>query len=140
MPRARTLFWRAIRLRCPHCGGGPLFVGWARLLPACPSCGLTLERGERGYWLGAYFMGLMAIETVLCAWLLGVMAWTWPEIPWRFLHLTTILLLVGTAIGFYQMSHTIFLAFDLIIHPAEPDDFAAPEERRRARPTRREHE
>jgi hypothetical protein len=44
---------------------------------------------------------------------------------------------VGTSIAFYQMSHTIFLAFDLLVHPVEPDDFAAPEERR-ARTSRRE--
>jgi uncharacterized protein (DUF983 family) len=133
MPRARTLFWRAIRLRCPHCGGRPLFLGFARMLPACPSCGLTLERGERGYWLGAYFVGLLAIETMLCVWLFIVMAWTWPDIPWTFLHISTISILVATPIAFYQMSHTLFLAFDLLVHPAEPEDFAAPEELKRVR-------
>jgi len=136
--RARTLLWRAVRFRCPHCGGGPLFVGWARLLPACPSCGLTLERGERGYWLGAYFVGLVAIEVVASVWLAGVMVWTWPEVPWRFLQVSTIVVLLGTSIGFYPMSHTLFLAFDLLIHPVEPDDFAAPEEQRRTRPSKRE--
>ena len=30
------------------------------------------------------------------------------------------------------MSHTVFLAFDLLIHPVEPEDFAAPEERGKA--------
>ncbi len=127
------MFWRAMRLRCPHCGGGPVFVGYARLLPACPSCGLTFERGERGYWLGAYFVGLVAIETVACAWLLAVLVLSWPDVPWRFLQWSTVALLVGTAIGFYQMSHTVFLAFDLIVHPAEPADFAAPAERRGSR-------
>ena len=137
-PRAGTLFWRAVRLRCPHCGGGPLFVGWARILPACPSCGLTLQRGERGYWLGAYFMGLVAIEIVACGWLLGVMVWSWPDIRWRFLQVSTVAILLGTSVGFYQMSHTIFLAFDLLIHPVEADDFAAPEELRPVRTSRRE--
>jgi uncharacterized protein (DUF983 family) len=137
-PRAATLFWRAVRLRCPHCGGGPLFVAWARILPACPSCGLTLQRGERGYWLGAYFMGLVAIEIVACAWLLGVMVWSWPDVPWRFLQVSTVVVLVGTSVVFYQASHTIFLAFDLLIHRVEADDFAAPEELRPIRNSRRE--
>jgi uncharacterized protein (DUF983 family) len=136
-PRAGTLFWRAVRLRCPHCGGGPLFVGYARLLPGCPSCGLTLQRGERGYWLGAYFMGLVAIEIAACGWLLGVMVWSWPDTPWRFLQVSTVVVLVGTSIAFYQMSHTIFLAFDLLIHPVDADDFAAPEELRPIRTSRR---
>jgi hypothetical protein len=30
----------------PHCGGGPLFRGLARSCPACPSCGLTLDRAS----------------------------------------------------------------------------------------------
>lgn len=110
-----------------------MFVGYARLLPACPTCGLTFERGERGYWLGAYFVGLVAIETVACAWLLAVLVLTWPDVPWRFLQVSIVVLLVGTALGFYQMSHTIFLAFDLIVHPAEPADFVAPEEWGRTR-------
>jgi len=31
-----------------------------------------------------------------------------------------------------------YLAFDLLIHPVEPEDFAAPEERGRTRPSKRE--
>ena len=134
--RVPVMFWRALRLRCPHCGGGPIFLSWFRLMPACPRCGLTLERGERGYWLGAYFVGLVAIETVFCAWWVAVMWYSWPDIPWTFLHLSTIALLLLTAVGFYPASHTVFLAFDLLVHPAEPEDFSAPVEpapRQRAR-------
>ena len=83
-------------------------------------------------------MGLVAIEIVACGWLLGVMVWTWPDIPWRFLQVSTVVVLLGTSVGFYQMSHTIFLAFDLLIHPVEEDDFTAPEERRPGRTSRRE--
>ena len=83
-------------------------------------------------------MGLVAIEVVASVWLVGVMMWTWPEVPWPFLQVSTIVVLLGTAIGFYPMSHTIFLAFDLLIHPVEPEDFAAPEELRRTRPSKRE--
>ena len=75
--RALTLFSRALRLRCPHCGGGPIFVRWSRLVPNCPVCGLGLERGEEGYWLGAYFFNLMAVETVFSVWFVGHLeGWT----------------------------------------------------------------
>jgi hypothetical protein len=47
--RALLLFWRAERLRCPNCGGGPLFRSWFRMRPYCPACGLPLERGDQGY-------------------------------------------------------------------------------------------
>lgn len=122
----RTRIARALRLRCPHCGGGPVFVTWFRMVPACPSCGLTFERGERGYWLGAYFVGLVAIDVVFSVWWLVVIALTWPAIPWRFLQLSTIGLLLVTPVAFYPYSHTLFLAFDLTWHPVEEDDFAAP--------------
>ena len=72
---------RAMRLRCPHCGGGPIFTSWSRLLPVCPVCGLGLERGEDGYWLGAYFFNLMAMETVFSVWVVGFLLETWPDPP-----------------------------------------------------------
>lgn len=133
MSRALTLIGRALRRHCPHCGGSPVFVHWTRILPACPTCGFTFERGERGYWVGAYFFQLVAIETVFSIWWLAVLLWTWPDIPWQFLHFTTIALMVATPVLFYPYAHTLFLAFDLWIRPAEEDDFVAPEERKRVR-------
>src|SRR5204862_545453 len=41
------------RLRCPNCGGGPLFKNWLRMQLRCPTCGMRLERGEAGYQVGA---------------------------------------------------------------------------------------
>jgi len=52
---ARRLFRAAIRRgwakRCPHCGLGPLYGGWVRLLPRCPECGLVYERNPGDTWL-----------------------------------------------------------------------------------------
>ena len=87
-------FVRALRLRCPHCGGGPIFTSWSRLLPVCPVCGLGLERGERGYWLGAYFFNLMATEAVFSVWVAGFLLVTWPNPPWGLFQITTIVLMV----------------------------------------------
>ncbi|MBA3522773.1 MAG: hypothetical protein H0T90_09760 [Gemmatimonadales bacterium] len=50
-PKARQvgrLFWRALRLRCPNCGGGPIRSSWLRMGAHCAACGLPLERGEQG--------------------------------------------------------------------------------------------
>lgn len=98
------------------------------MVPACPSCGFTFQRGEQGYWLGAYFFNLVAIEVIFCAWWAGVLLATWPGIPWRFLHLTTIALMVATPVAFFRWSKTLFLAFDLWVRPATDEDFAAPAE------------
>ena len=71
-PPVASAFWRAARLHCPACGGGPVFLSWLRIGPACPSCGLNFTRGERGYWLGAYFVNLMAVEAIFAVMLGGI--------------------------------------------------------------------
>ena len=37
--RVDLLLWRALRLRCPNCGGGPIFDSWLRMRGRCPRCG-----------------------------------------------------------------------------------------------------
>ena len=65
--RAVSLLWRAIRLRCPNCGGGGLWRTWFRMKDACPRCGLKLERGEQGYIVGAQMFNLIAAELLFVA-------------------------------------------------------------------------
>jgi uncharacterized protein (DUF983 family) len=126
--RVSALVWRALRLRCPHCGGEPIFVRWSRLVPNCPVCGLGLERGEEGYWLGAYFFNLTAMETVFTVWFVGFLWWTWPAPPWELFQATTLALMLVVPIAFFPYSKTLFLAFDLWVRPATEEDFVVPHE------------
>src|SRR3954454_21428581 len=102
--RVTHLFIRALRLRCPHCGGRPIFVTWSHLVPNCPVCGLGLERGEQGYWLGAYFFNLRAMETVCSVWFVAFLLLTWPEPPWDLFQITTIILMILVPVGFFPYS------------------------------------
>ena len=130
-----TLLSRALRKRCPHCGGGPIFVTWSRLVPNCPVCGLGLERGEQGYWLGAYFFNLMAVETLFAVWVVGLLWWTWPSPPWTFFQISTVVLMAVSPFVFFPFSKTFFLAFDLWVRPPTEEDFVVPHEvARRHRP------
>jgi uncharacterized protein (DUF983 family) len=129
--RAGTVLARALRLRCPHCGGGPVFVSWSHLVPNCPVCGLGFERGEQGYWLGAYFFNLMAMETVFTLWMLGFLLWTWPTPPWELFQATTLVLMLVVPIAFFPYSKTLFLAFDLLVRPPTEEDFLVPHEEAR---------
>ena len=50
-PRVRTVLWRGVRRRCPHCGQGPLFSHWITFHPRCASCGLVFLRNQGDTWL-----------------------------------------------------------------------------------------
>jgi uncharacterized protein (DUF983 family) len=45
-----TALRRGISKRCPHCGEGRLFRGWAHHLEACSVCGLVYERNSGDTW------------------------------------------------------------------------------------------
>ncbi|HEU4698725.1 MAG TPA: DUF983 domain-containing protein [Gemmatimonadales bacterium] len=135
LPPRRTLFARALRLRCPGCGGRPLFLTWTRMCPNCPTCGLQLERGEPGYWLGAYFFNLVIMEAVFVAGFVGVLVATWPTPPWTLLQYGTGLLMLLAPLVAFPFSKTLFLAFDLVCRPPTEEDYREPHEAaRRPRP------
>jgi len=41
---------RGLARRCPHCGQGALFSGWAHHLERCAECGLVYERNPGDTW------------------------------------------------------------------------------------------
>jgi uncharacterized protein (DUF983 family) len=45
-----TALGRGLRKRCPHCGEGPIFSGFANHLERCPVCGLVYERNPGDTW------------------------------------------------------------------------------------------
>ena len=104
---------------------------WSHLVPNCPVCGLGLERGEHGYWLGAYFFNLMAVETVFSVWVVGFLLGTWPDPPWELFQATTIALMLVVPFAFFPYSKTLFLAFDLLVRPPTEEDFIVPHEEAR---------
>jgi uncharacterized protein (DUF983 family) len=120
--RALLLFWRAIRLRCPNCGGGPIFRSWFRMRPYCPACGLPLERGDQGYQVGSYMFNIVASELLFVLVFLGVVLVTWPSPPWQLLQYGGIILMILAPVLFFPFSKTLFLAFDLLFRPATREE------------------
>jgi uncharacterized protein (DUF983 family) len=45
-----TAIGRGWRKRCPHCGRGAIFSGWAHHLDRCSYCGLIYERNPGDTW------------------------------------------------------------------------------------------
>src|SRR4029453_9300581 len=45
-----TALRRGLRKRCPHCGDGRLFSGWAHFEERCSVCGLVFVRNPGDTW------------------------------------------------------------------------------------------
>ena len=66
-PEYPTLVQRALKLRCPRCGEGRLFVSWNRLRDDCPVCHLPFEPHSGDTWFFMYMTtaGLTGVLVVL---------------------------------------------------------------------------
>jgi uncharacterized protein (DUF983 family) len=64
-PSFRAALANALRCRCPNCHQGRLFRGGLnRVLPSCPSCGLSYFR-ESGYYVGGMIITYVSTAVVL---------------------------------------------------------------------------
>ncbi len=124
MGRALRLMGRALALRCPNCGGGPLFRHWIRPLPHCPRCHLLLDRGEPDHFLGSFTLNFVAAELLVVAGTGVGIVLTWPEVPWGRLTLALIGLMAVAPVFFYPWSKTLWLAVDLVFRPLTYKDLA----------------
>jgi uncharacterized protein (DUF983 family) len=118
----RLLLWRALRLRCPHCGGKKLFETFFKLKVQCPTCGLRLERGEGDYFVGAYLFNLIAVELILFFCVCGFVYVTWPNPPWDLITWVTATLMLSGCMLCYPFSKTTWLAVDIAIRPLSPEE------------------
>ena len=59
-----TLLWRAIRRRCPRCGGRGIFSSWLKLRDRCPTCGYRFER-EEGFFTGVYLVNYSLVAVAI---------------------------------------------------------------------------
>lgn len=92
------------------------------MVSRCPQCGLCFERGEQGYVVGAYMFNIAAAELVFVALFIGMLVATWPDPPWKVIAWASGVVALVLPLLFYPFSKTLFLGFDLLFHPAEPDD------------------
>jgi uncharacterized protein (DUF983 family) len=116
---AARILRRGLRLRCPRCGGSPLFPhgAWFTMASECALCGLRFERAQ-GYFVGAIYVNYAA--TVLI-----VMTGYW--LTWRYTALSTahqLLLWIPVVlvfpVWFFRLSRSLWLALEYAVNPG-PD-------------------
>jgi uncharacterized protein (DUF983 family) len=109
-----TLLGRALRLRCPRCGGDRLFVGLFRMHARCNRCQLKYERAP-GYFLGSTYInyGLTALLiTVLYVGLhFGL------KFSNRALALPLTAVCVVVPMFFFRYARALWLTMDLYFDP-----------------------
>ena len=122
--RTAVLVARALTLRCPNCGARGILASWFKLAPMCPRCRLRPERGESDYFLGGMMFNIALAEGVFVIALVVTLAVTWPRVPWSLLQYGVPAAMVLAPIVLYPFSKLTWLAFDLALRPATPNDFA----------------
>jgi uncharacterized protein (DUF983 family) len=115
-PSLGQLIGRALRRRCPRCGGPKVFSGWFSLKPACPTCGYNFER-ESGYWVGAIQVNIAVTETLFVLFFLVTLFVTMPDVPWQPLLVVALVTNLVFPWFFYPYSKTLWMAIDLYFHP-----------------------
>ena len=115
--RALQLTGRALILRCPNCGGGPVMKHWLRMRERCGRCGLRIERGERDYFIGSMMFNLVLGEFLCIAVIVVVMIARWPNVPWDFLQVGVPALAILCPVLLFPFSKLVWLAFDLLLRP-----------------------
>ena len=113
------LVTRAVRRRCPRCDTRGVWLSFTRRRPACPTCGLQLDRGESDYFYGAYMLNFVAAELLAIGAFVIALVVTWPSPPWTALTYGTVAIAVIAPIVLYPTTKALWLALDLMFRPAE---------------------
>lgn len=115
---------RGLTGRCPRCGGRDLFTSWFAMRDRCPTCALRLDRGEHDFWIGAWMLNLVGVETAFALLLLAGAVAVWPDVSWRALTWIGVAGMVALPLLLFPVSRTLWLAIDLVFQPDRPGDDA----------------
>jgi uncharacterized protein (DUF983 family) len=124
--RVLVVAWRTLRLRCPHCGRGPVLKSFNAVHEQCSGCGFRFCRSDDDYFSGAMFFGMLIGEGLAVLGILGMIWITAPNIPWDALQYGIPLVLLGVMVMLFPVSRVVWLAVDVLVRPVEPSETRTP--------------
>ncbi|HYC49904.1 MAG TPA: DUF983 domain-containing protein [Gemmatimonadaceae bacterium] len=113
---------RMLRLRCPHCGKGPVLKWNLALHERCRSCNLRYNRGDRHYFGGAMFFGVMMGELLFAVTFMLVLVSMWPNVPWDQITWMFPLGILVSAPILIPFSKVVWLTADVFVRPVVADE------------------
>lgn len=117
-----TSLIRGLLLRCPNCGRGKLFRKGFTMYEKCTVCGWRFER-EEGYWTGAIAVNLIVTELLIALVVVPLaIALAATHQPLTFL-LTGLPLPILLPFLFFRHAKSLWMSFDFIVHPVEPEEY-----------------
>jgi uncharacterized protein (DUF983 family) len=116
-----TRTWLAlIRMRCPRCCEGRIYLRGMQMNASCPVCGLVFER-EPGYFMGALYVSY-ALAIIFLVSTMWILAGFLPDVDLGWI----VLICTACFIPFVPMvtryARVIWIYFDRWAWPSQPDD------------------
>lgn len=113
-------------LQCAWCGNRPGFLrGWFHRYDTCQHCGLSVQRGEDGFELGAATVNVMVtLAALIVAGGVPILI-TYPHVNTGLLITVLGVVAVILPIVLYPFSFTIWFAVELLMDPPSPAALAA---------------
>lgn len=129
MPSIRRivqLLGRALRLRCPNCGGAPILErwktvhAWGVVRARCTACHFRYERTDDHYFSGALFTNLFMSEGLFAFAFALTVILLWPNVPWDGMTIVAVLGAITVPALLYPFSKVMWLTVDVLVRPIMP--------------------
>ena len=118
-----VLFRRAIMLRCAWCGNRPGFRrSWFKRYEACQHCGLSVQRGQDGFELGAATVNAMLVLGALIIAAAVSIVITYPDVAAVPLIIALSAVAIVLPVVLYPFTFTIWFAVELLMEPPSLHD------------------
>lgn len=118
---------RAVRKRCPRCGGKGIFASYFTMKERCPTCGYRFQRGEGAFTGGlmmawAFTIGFMIAPLLLYVFWRGITGDD--DLAFAPFAVACVAFAVLVPLAGYPYTASTWAAIDLVSRPLDPDELA----------------
>jgi uncharacterized protein (DUF983 family) len=122
-PALGSMLWRALRLRCAWCGSRHGIVrGWFHRHDTCQHCGMSVQRGQDGFELGAASVNaILTLGALIGAATIAIVV-MYPDVSTGPLVAVLVAVAVVLPVLLYPFTSTIWFAIELLMERPSADE------------------